>query len=249
MSSRIAGDKSRVKFEGCWSDSRLKLISWQQNVFSPEGPDIRCYLTQTRFRVWWMTRNFRDLILSSFLVSTTYHRTAKEDPRTWRYLTARGKTTRSWRDGIQQRTAAPDECTVCACCTYLNSVHNLSVTHGCPTIRRAFLLEMQMGWWYLCFFVRCFGSLYTRRCQRGAVKGVIPALSSQYTSSSGQCIFGKMPGMNQGTPFFFFFSLTHSRRSPPFSRHVVRARERWRLILVRSSRSDIRSTYFTRRET
>lgn len=100
-----------------------------------------------------------------------------------------------------------------------------------------------MGWWYLCFFVRRFGSLYTRRCQRGAVKGVIPALSSQYTSSSDQCIFGKILAMNQEWRLRTFFSLSSSssvpssslaRRSPPLL-HVSRARERSRSISVRFS--------------
>lgn len=166
-----------------------------------------------------MTRNFRDPILSSFLVSTTYYRKAKEDPRRHNNIRQLARK-RCDPDEIQQRRTALDECAIRACCTYLNSIHNLSVTHGCPTIRRVFLLEMQMGWWYLCFFVRCFGSLYTRRCQRGAVKGVIPALSSQYTSSSGQCIFGKMPGMNQESRHRSFFSLTHSRRFSPSPLHV-----------------------------
>lgn len=94
---------------------------------------------------------------------------------------------------------------------------------------------MQMGWWYLCFFVRCFGSLYTRRYQRGAVKGVIPALSSQYTSSSDQCIFGKMLGMNQEwrllSSFFYLrllslFSIPSP--SPPLEPHHPRIRTRER---------------------
>lgn len=112
---------------------------------------------------------------------------------------------------------------------------------------------MQMGWWwYLCFFVRRFGSLYTRRCQRGAVKGVIPALSSQYTSD--QCIFGKMLRMNQEWRLrAFFLSSSSSAPSSSLARQsplhapssVCRTHAKDSDWFRYASRSDIWSEFFT----
>lgn len=129
MSFRTAGDKSRVKFEGCWSGSRLKLISWQRHVFSPEGPDIRRCLTQTRFRTWWMTRNFRDPILSLSSFYDVLSHGERGPARTWRYLTARGKTVRD-PDGTGLNSEQPRPTSVlCARVVPTLIVYIISLSH------------------------------------------------------------------------------------------------------------------------
>lgn len=46
------------------------------------------------------------------------------------------------------RQVALDGWPRCAC-TYLNSIHNISLSHVDADDQKS-LLEMQMGWWYLC---------------------------------------------------------------------------------------------------